>query len=139
MVASDDRGGQAVSRRWRFYETGAGRRPAREFLDGLDEEDRVSVVATMTRVRRLGLSRARHLSGAIWEVRAEGQAATFRVLFSPEGRSGAHPARDRGVLQEDPEDAARAHRRGGAKAGRLADPRRMTSYHMWPIIGDSHG
>jgi phage-related protein len=88
MVASDDRGGQAVSRRWRFYETPAGRRPAREFLDRLDEEDRVSVVAAMTRVRRFGLSRARHLRGAIWEVRAEGQAATFRILFAPEGRSG---------------------------------------------------
>ncbi|MFL5796574.1 MAG: type II toxin-antitoxin system RelE/ParE family toxin [Actinomycetota bacterium] len=35
-----------------------------------------------------GLGAARHLRGEIFEVRADGDRATYRVLFALEGRSG---------------------------------------------------
>jgi phage-related protein len=75
-------------RRWRFYETAAGRRPVREFLDGLSGDDLADVLAAMRDVARNGMAVARHLRGDIYEVRAEGSQQTFRVLFSAEGRSG---------------------------------------------------
>lgn len=75
-----------AQRRWRFYETGAGRRPVRGFLDGLSAIDAASVVEEMRAVARVGLRRARHLRGDIYEVRANGEHATFRVLFATEGR-----------------------------------------------------
>jgi phage-related protein len=71
-----------------MYETAGGRRPVRVFLDGLSDHDAASVVAAMADVRDLGLEEARHLRGDIYEVRAEGERAAYRVLFAPEGRSG---------------------------------------------------
>jgi phage-related protein len=41
----------------------------------------------MQEVRDLGLTAARHLRGDIYEVRAEGDRQTFRILFAAEGRS----------------------------------------------------
>jgi len=37
-------------------------------------------------VRRRGLTAARHLRGDIYEVRADSDTRTFRVLFAAEGR-----------------------------------------------------
>ena len=42
----------------------------------------------MLRVRRDGLAVARALGSGLWEVRAWGEAGTFRVIFAPEGRRG---------------------------------------------------
>jgi phage-related protein len=42
----------------------------------------------MAAVRAEGLRVARRLRGEIYEVRADGDRQTFRVLFAPEGRSG---------------------------------------------------
>lgn len=75
-------------RRWRFYETRAGRRPVREFLDSLSDADAATVAQEMRDVARVGLAEARHLRGDVYEVRAEGDRQAFRVLFAPEGRSG---------------------------------------------------
>ena len=75
-------------RRWRFYETAAGRRPVRDFLDELTDDDTVSVVAAMKDVAANGLEVARHLRGEIYEVRAVGDRQAFRVLFAAEGRRG---------------------------------------------------
>ncbi len=44
------------------------------------------VVAAMKDVRETGLTAARHLRGEIYEVRADGERQTFRLLFAPEGR-----------------------------------------------------
>lgn len=59
--------------RWRDYQTAAGRRPIKEFLADLDDEDLASVVAAMKEVRQRGLEAARHLDGEIYEVRADGR------------------------------------------------------------------
>jgi phage-related protein len=73
-------------RRWRDYRTAAGRRPVKEFVDELSDVDAAAVVAAMQDVRNEGLAAARHLRGEIYEVRADGDRQTFRILFAPEGR-----------------------------------------------------
>lgn len=77
---------RAVKHRWRDYRTASGRRPIKEFLDHLDDEDLASVVAAMKDVRRQGLQAARHLDGEIYEVRADGKGVIYRVLFAPQGK-----------------------------------------------------
>jgi len=77
-----------AQRRWRDYRTAAGRRPVREFLLDLSDQDAASVLAAMAAVRVQGLSAARHLRADIYEVRADGLRQTFRVLFAMESKSG---------------------------------------------------
>lgn len=48
-------------RRWRHYETSAGRQPVKEFLEALNDEDAAAVAAAMKEVREKGLRSARHL------------------------------------------------------------------------------
>jgi len=74
--------------RWRDYRTVSGRRPVKEFINRLSDEDTVEVAAAMTEVREEGLSAARHLRGEIYEVRAEGRDVAIRVLFAQEGKRG---------------------------------------------------
>ena len=75
-----------TKRRWRDYRTAAGRRPIKEFIDRLSDVDAAAVVAAMKDVRETGLVAARHLRGEIYEVRADGDRRTFRILFAPEGQ-----------------------------------------------------
>jgi phage-related protein len=75
-----------VRHRWRDYRSAAGRRPIKDFLAGLEDEDLASVLAAMAEVRRQGLRAARHLDGDIYEVRADGKGVIYRVLFAPEGK-----------------------------------------------------
>jgi phage-related protein len=75
-------------RRWRFYETERGNRPARDFLDGLPASDAAEIVAEMKQVAKVGLEASRHLRGDVWEVRVQGENRLFRVIFAPEGRFG---------------------------------------------------
>lgn len=74
--------------RWREYRTHSGRRPVREYLADLPAGDRVEVLAAMAQVRSAGLREARHLGDDVWEVRADGDRVTYRVLFAVEGRTG---------------------------------------------------
>jgi phage-related protein len=80
--------GEQSKRRWRDYRTAAGRRPIKEFVGGLSDSDAAAVVAAMKDVRELGLAAARHLRGELYEVRADGERQTFRILFAPEGKRG---------------------------------------------------
>jgi phage-related protein len=75
-------------RRWRDYQTSSGRRPVRNFLESLSDEDAAEVLAAMAEVRELGLQAARKLRRDIWEVRADGSLVIHRVLFAQEGRRG---------------------------------------------------
>lgn len=84
-AAARDGGPRTVGHRWRDYQTASGRRPVKEFLDALDDEDLSSVVAAMKEVRRHGLRAARHLDGEIYEVRADGRGVIYRVFFAPQG------------------------------------------------------
>ncbi|HZU80435.1 MAG TPA: type II toxin-antitoxin system RelE/ParE family toxin [Acidimicrobiales bacterium] len=77
-----------VTRRWRFYATPSGRKPAREFIDHLSDVDAAEIVAALADVRMNGLVAARHLRGEIYEVRAEGREASYRILFAEEGAKG---------------------------------------------------
>jgi len=72
-------------RRWRDYRTRAGRRPIKEFLDKLTDQDAADVVAAMAEVQRFGIVAAKHVEGELYEVKAEGDRQTFRVLFAQEG------------------------------------------------------
>ena len=74
-----------MNHRWRGYSTQSGRRPIKEFLNDLDDDDLASVVAAMKEVRQEGLKAARHLDGRIYEVRADGKGVIYRVLFAPVG------------------------------------------------------
>lgn len=47
-----------VGHRWRDYRTRAGRRPVKDFIDGLSDEDAAEVVAAMAEVREEGLDAA---------------------------------------------------------------------------------
>ncbi|MBJ7610649.1 MAG: type II toxin-antitoxin system RelE/ParE family toxin [Candidatus Dormibacteraeota bacterium] len=73
-------------RQWRDYRTAGGQRPVHKFIAGLSVADAVAVAAAMKDVRAEGPSAARHLRGDIYEVRADAEHATYRVLFSAEGR-----------------------------------------------------
>ena len=77
-----------MTRRWRDYRTRTGRRPVKEFLDRLGDDDAASVLAGMMEVRGDGLRAARHLRGDIYEVRADGAQVSFRILFAVEGHRG---------------------------------------------------
>jgi phage-related protein len=77
-----------TKRRWRDYRTAAGGRPIKEFIDGLSDVDAAAVVAALKDVRETGLVLARHLRGEIYEVRADGDRQTFRILFAAEGQRG---------------------------------------------------
>jgi hypothetical protein len=58
--------------RWRDYRTAGGRRPVKEFLDRLSDNDAAAVLDAMREVRDEGLAAARHLEDEIWEVRVDG-------------------------------------------------------------------
>ena len=77
-----------IRRRWRLYETASGRRPVRQFLDGLTSKDRDQILAAMKEVQIDGLIAARHLTGDIYEVRASADRVIYRVLFAREGGKG---------------------------------------------------
>lgn len=77
-----------ATRRWRDYRTASGRRPVRDFLRELSDNDAAAVLAAMAAVRVEGPRAARHLQGDIYEVRADGNRQTFRILFAAEGRAG---------------------------------------------------
>ncbi|MFW5877356.1 MAG: type II toxin-antitoxin system RelE/ParE family toxin [Myxococcota bacterium] len=78
--------GRQHRRQWRFYETKAGNKPVKAFLDDLPATEAAEIVATMKHVAEKGLEAARHLHGDIWEVRVDGENRIYRVLFSAEGR-----------------------------------------------------
>jgi len=84
-MADPDR--PARKRRWRDYRTAAGGRPVKEFISALSDADAASVVAAMKDIQVNGTRAARHLRGEIYEVRADGDRVTYRVLFAVEGRS----------------------------------------------------
>jgi phage-related protein len=82
-----DRAGEH-RRHWRFYQTEAGNKPVKEFLDALPAGDAAEIVAAMKDVARIGLEASRHLRGDIWEVRVAGENRIFRVLFAFAGHFG---------------------------------------------------
>ncbi len=77
---------QVVARRWRDYVTASGRRPVKDFLRGLSDDDAEGVLGAMGDVRKNGLDSARHLREEIYEVRADGVTDDYRVLFAKQGR-----------------------------------------------------
>lgn len=77
-----------AKRRWRFYETAAGRKVVREQLDALDADHAAEITAAMAEVRRQGRRAAKHLRGDVWEVKADYKGLAYRVLFAEEGDEG---------------------------------------------------
>jgi phage-related protein len=75
-----------TKRRWRDYRTAAGRRPVKEFLEALSDDDVARVTAAMEEVEAEGLRAARHLRNAIYEIRTDGRGGIYRVLFAQQGR-----------------------------------------------------
>lgn len=75
-------------RRWRLYHTAGGNEPVRDFIRRLSDEDAAEIAAAMKEVTEDGLPAARHVRGDLYEVRADGQTQTFRILFVQEGRYG---------------------------------------------------
>ena len=73
-------------RRWRDYRTVTGRRPVKEFVDSLSDADAAEIAAAMKEVQQEGLRAAKHLRGELYEVIADGERQTFRILFAPVGR-----------------------------------------------------
>jgi phage-related protein len=73
-------------RRWRDYRTDRGRRPVKQFLDSLNDEEAADIVAAMSVVAKDGIRAAKHVDGDIYEIKADGDRQTFRVLFAEEGK-----------------------------------------------------
>jgi len=57
----------------------------KQFLDSLSDENAAEVIAAMKVVAKEGVRAAKHVEGEIYEVKAEGDRQTFRVLFALEG------------------------------------------------------
>jgi len=72
--------------RWRDYRTASGRRPVKEFVDALNDEEAAAIVAAMREVAEHGLERSRHLRGDVNEVRAFSERRDFRILFAQEAK-----------------------------------------------------
>jgi phage-related protein len=70
--------------RWRHYRTALGRIPVRDFLFQLAEPLMVAVAEEMRRVAEVGLTRARHIRGAIYELRVQHDGTQIRILFAQE-------------------------------------------------------
>ena len=80
-----------VKRRWRFFATSNGRKPALEFLQELRSQqpvDAAQIAEEMEWVRVKGLRAARKLTRDIYEVRVDGDKVIYRVLFAAEGSKG---------------------------------------------------
>lgn len=75
-------------RRWRDYRTPSGRRPVREFEADLTDREAAALAVEMRAVATQGLIAARHLRGDIYEVHADADNRSFRVLFAVEGKRG---------------------------------------------------
>ena len=73
------------TRRWRVYTTRSGRSPVRDFIAALTDEEAADVAAAMSDVRRDGVRVAKHVEGEIYEVKADSERQTFRILFAQEG------------------------------------------------------
>lgn len=118
-------------RRWRFYRTAAGAEPVRDFLAAaaLPSDDRDEILAAMKDVQINGLPVARHVRGDIYEVRASGARASYRVLFAAEGARGqvllAVSAFSKKTKKTPPRELALAERRLGDWR-RRARPKRIT-------------
>jgi hypothetical protein len=57
----------------------------KEFLDTLSDSDVADIAAAMRDVQKVGIRAAKPVGGEIYEVKAEGDRQTFRVLFAQEG------------------------------------------------------
>jgi phage-related protein len=62
--------------------------PVADFIAGLTDVDAAAVIAAMKEVALEGLRASRHLRGDLYEIRAEGDRVTYRILFAPEGAHG---------------------------------------------------
>jgi phage-related protein len=56
----------------------------KDFIDKLTDDEAAAVVAAMKEVAQLGVAASRHLRGDIYEVRADADRRSFRVLFAQE-------------------------------------------------------
>jgi phage-related protein len=72
--------------RLRWYRTASGNAPVKEFLDNLSDLDHAAIVTAMHEVQHEGLASARRLVSDLWEVRAVGVKAHYRLIFCQEGR-----------------------------------------------------
>ena len=57
-----------------------------DFLETLTDDEAAEVVAAMKDVAEDGLAAAKHLRADLYEVKADAETRSFRVLFSAEGR-----------------------------------------------------
>ena len=85
MPARRKRPPATPSRRWRVYTTPSGRSSVRDFIDTLTDAEAADIAAAMVEVRRDGLAAAKHVDGEIYEVKADSERQTFRILFAQEG------------------------------------------------------
>jgi phage-related protein len=71
---------------WRFYRSASGRSPVEEFLDGISAQDQTAIAAAMLEARTEGMRIARHVVGDLYELRATGVKAHYRLLFTQEAK-----------------------------------------------------
>jgi phage-related protein len=78
-----------LSQPWQvvFYETRGGRRPVKEFLDGLPKPDRAAVLRNMALLQEFGLEvgapTVRVIRGRrkLWELRVRATSGAVRVFY----------------------------------------------------------
>lgn len=72
----------------RFYTTGQGREPVREWLKSLTQADRKTIGEDIKTVQfgwPLGMPLVRKMDPGLWEVRSTVEAGIARVLFTTSG------------------------------------------------------
>ncbi len=69
-----------------MYRTANGRSPVEEFLESIPLQDRAAIAAAMYEARVEGLRVARHIEGDLYELRATGLRAHYRLLFSQQAK-----------------------------------------------------
>src|SRR5271168_2586033 len=96
-----------------FYRSDSGREPVREWLKGLEPEDRKAIGEDIKDVEfswPIGMPLVRSLGRGLWEVRSSlPRGRIARVLFLR--RAGEYGAAPR-LPEEDPEDATTGFRFG---------------------------
>jgi phage-related protein len=72
--------------RWRDYRTESGARPVKDYIHGLSDADQTAIAAAMKEVTQEGLRVARKLTADLFEIRAIGLKAHYRLIFAPEAK-----------------------------------------------------
>lgn len=70
----------------KFYEKDNGRRPVKEFLDQLPQEDNTRIIGCLESIERFGFNSPRvefrQIRGSLWEIKIKTQKSGYRLFYA---------------------------------------------------------